>query len=243
MKIRSTIWKSIGAFVIGSVVLTSCLDDPEPAKLDALSDVFVQKIVQDDEVKYGIAFWVYGNKALSSVEVAGPGDGAWTLKKDESTSQVFALYPEDEDYADSMFPAGDYKFTIVSTQEGEEPIVVTDKLSDEELGVLVLESTEFDNNKLKIKWESLEKTENYVARLYDESGKLIFNSDPIAKEKTEFSFGNSDKGWINSSTMPKSGDTYRLDVLAMLYETGTTQDTKGYNVQFVSIASKEIVWD
>ena len=47
---KRLILKSIGAFVMGSIVLTSCLDDPEPVKLDALSDVFVQKIVLDDEV-------------------------------------------------------------------------------------------------------------------------------------------------------------------------------------------------
>ncbi len=242
MKTKSKIWKSIGAFVIGSVVLTACLDDPEPVALDALPDVYVQKIVQDDEVKYGITFWVYGNKPLSSVEVAGPEEGSWSLVKDEATSQVFALYPKSEDYADTMFPTGDYKFNIVSTQEGEEPLVITDKLGEQELDVLVLESVEFENNKLNIKWESLENTDNYIVRLFDESDKLIFNSETIEKSKTEFSFGSSDKGWLTGLTSATSGDTYRLDVLAMLYESGATQETQGYNVQFVSIASKEIVW-
>ena len=86
---------------------------------------------------------MYANKALSAAEVAGPEETTWTLVKDEGTSQVFSLFPKDEDYGSAMPEAGDYKFTVTSTQEGEEPLVVTDKLSDQELGTLEIESTEF----------------------------------------------------------------------------------------------------
>lgn len=242
MKTKRMMWKSFAAFIMAALVLTSCLNDPEPAALDALPDVFVQKTVQEGVEKYGIAFWVLGNKELESVEVEGPDDETWSLEGDGASNRVFSLFPEDEDYTETMPEAGDYKFVITSTQEGEAPLTVTDKLGEQVLGTLVIDTTEYANSKLKVTWETLNNADGYFIRLYDDTNKRIFGSGKIAKDKTEFSFGNTDEGWLDSSTKAEVGKTYQLDVLAIRYESGSTAANQDYNVQFISIASTELVW-
>ncbi|WP_147372079.1 hypothetical protein [Mariniphaga sediminis] len=241
MRKRTMIWKFFTAFTLASVVLTSCVDDPEPAAVDAAPDVFVQKMVQDGEEKYALAFWVLGNKELESVTVEGPEDGSWTLDQSAENKRVFSLFPETENYKDTMPDTGDYVFTVTSTQTDEAPIDVKDELEDEELGMMVIDTTEFDNSKLNITWEKLNEADGYFVRLFDDSDDLIYMSAKVEDSKTEFSFGTSDQGWVDSSNKAQDGETYRLEVLGILYESGATAN-KDYNVQFISIASTEVVW-
>jgi hypothetical protein len=242
MKRKTMLWKSLSAFVLGSVALTSCLDDPEPAALDAAPDVFIQKIVEDGEGKYALAFWTLANKNLQSVTVKGPDDETFTLDENANKT-VFSLLPETEDYVDSLPADGNYEFTITSTQTGEAPLKITDKLEDDTLGTLVIDTVGFNNNKLKIEWESLDDADGYFVRLYDESDELIYASANIDDNKTDFSFGLTDQGWIDSANKAEDGENYRLELLSILYESTATTSNQDYNIQFVSIASATVVWE
>lgn len=242
MKTKRLILKSVATLVLGSIVLTSCLEDPEPVALDVVSDVFVQKVVQDGVEKYGLAFWVVGNKGLDSVTVEGPDDGIWALEEDPTGNRVFSLFPEEEDYTDSMPDAGDYIFSVQSTQANEAAVTIKDELEDDELGAVVIDSTEFSNLKLKVSWQEVEGTDVYVIRLYDDENDLIFISPKQDDDKTEYAFGLTDTGWSNSSDKAQDGETYRIEVLALLYESGSTSTNEDYNIQFISRASAEIVW-
>jgi hypothetical protein len=242
MKTKRLIWRSLAAFVVGSVVLTSCIEDPEPVALDAAPDVFVQKVVQDSVEMYGLAFWVVGNKALDSVTVEGPNDTIWTLEKNPSDNRVFSLYPEEEDYADSLPDAGGYTFRVKSTQTDEAVLTLKDELEDDELAAVVIDSTKFKNSKLEIFWQEVDDTDGYYIRLYDDSDKLIFMSPGLDDNETDYSFGVSDTGWADSGNKAQDGETYRVEVMAILYESGSTSSNKDYNVQFISIGSTEITW-
>jgi hypothetical protein len=227
---------------LGSVVLTSCIDDPEPVALDAAPDVFVQKVVQDSVEMYSLAFWVVGNKALDSVTVKGPNDTIWTLEKDPSDNRVFSLYPEEEDYTDSLPDTGDYTFRVKSTQTDEAALTLKDELEDDELAAVVIDSTKFKNSKLEIYWQEVDDTDGYYVRLYDDSDKLLYMSSRLDDDETDYAFGVSDTGWANSGDKAQEGETYRVEALAILYESGVTGSDRDYNVQFISIASTEIVW-
>ncbi|MEE4285604.1 MAG: hypothetical protein V2I31_05630 [Mariniphaga sp.] len=242
MKTKRLIWKSVAAFVLGSVVLTSCLEDPEPAALDVISDVFAQKVVQDGTEKYGLAFWVVGNKALDMVTVEGPSDQIWTLEEDPAGNRVFSLFPEGEDYTDLMPAAGDYTFTVKSTQADEAAVTIKDELEDDELGAVIIDSTEFSNLKLKVVWQEVEGTDHFVIRLYDDENNLIFISPKQDDDTTDFSFGLNNEGWSNSGMKAQDGETYRIEVLALLYDTGSNTANQDYNIQFISRASTEIIW-
>jgi hypothetical protein len=242
MKTKRLILKNVATFVLGSVVLTSCLDDPEPVALEAVPDVFVQKVLQDGVEKYGLAFWVVGNKALDTVTVEGPVDKIWALEEDPAGNRVFSLFPEDEDYTDSMPVAGDYTFTVKSTQADEAALTVKDKLEEDVLDAVIIDSTDFNNLKLKVAWQEVEGTDTYVVRLYDDSDDLIFSGPKLDDDKTEYAFGLTDEGWFNSSDKAQDGETYRIEVLAILYESGSTSANQDYNIQFISRASTEVVW-
>jgi hypothetical protein len=61
-------------------------------------------------------------------------------------------------------------------------------------------------------------------------------------DETDYAFGVSDTGWANSGDKAQEGETYRVEALAILYESGVTGSNRDYNVQFISIGSTEIIW-
>lgn len=201
MKNRKLILSALIALI--AVSSTSCIDDPEPAALDGLTDVYVKKTLQDGEEKYGLFFWSYGNKELESVIVEGPDDEEYTLEKEQNSSIVFTLSPDSADYTDSMPPTGNYKFTITSTQEGEQPITLVDKLEEDELAMVSIDSTAFASSKLKTFWTKVNDADAYMIRLFDDSDKLIYVSPQMVSSKTDFSFGTTDNGWADSNSRQK----------------------------------------
>lgn len=240
MRNRKLIFTAAAALI--AATFNACIEDPEPAALEVVADAFVQKTVQDGEVKYAPAFWVFANKSLESVTAEGPEDETWELKKDESSSQVFNLFPETTQYTDSIPATGDYTFTVTSTQSGEAPVTIVDKLENKELDIVIIDSTEYDNSRLKITWEAVEDADSYLVRLYDDSDNLIFISPAIADNKTDYSFGSIDSGWASTSDKAMTGESYRVELLALLYESTSTSTNEDYNIQFISFSSKDIVW-
>ncbi len=241
MKRKRVILKCIGVLFLASFALTSCIDDPEPPVLDVLSDVFVQKRMVDGEVKYGLSFWVFGNKDLQSVTVEGPENGSCTLQQD-AVKRLFTLYPVVADYTDTMPEQGDYVFTVTSTQSGEASRTFTDKLEEKELDVALIDSVSFNNAQLYVAWETVSDADLYYVRLYDDSNRMLFQSERLNKDETDFSFGLNTSGWVDIGKKAENGKSYRLEVVAILYESGSTELNKDYNVQCISIASGEILW-
>jgi hypothetical protein len=140
-----------------------------------------------------------------------------------------------------MPAAGDYEFTVTSSQNEEEPIKVKDNLGTEELDAMVISATEFASAKLKTSWATLANAEGFVVRLFAANGDLLYNSPLVVKTDTEFSFGLTDLGWLDASKKAEDTKTYKVELAAIRYETGVTVD-KEYNVQIVSMTSKDIVW-
>lgn len=239
---KNLILKSLTAIFISSVLLTSCLGDPEPVVLDAAADVFIQKIVENDSELYGLGFVVYGNKGLESVTVKNPDDKSWTLKKESSAEHIFYLFPGEEDYSETMPETGDYEFTVKSTQEDEAALVIKDKLETKTLDALVIDSVKIENSRLELYWQSVKDADEYVVRLYDSSENLIYLSPELDKNAKDYKFGTSDQGWLSSERF-KDDETYRAEVRAVLYQDGANIYNKAYSVQFISIGKEEIVWN
>ncbi|MDD4145334.1 MAG: hypothetical protein PHN68_11945 [Prolixibacteraceae bacterium] len=242
MKRRKTILRILSALILAPSILISCIDDPEPPILDALPDVFFQKVYEGGEEKYAIAFWIFGNKELESVTIDGPEGGTWDLESDNMNPQIFSLFPAEEDYLPEIPAAGVYEFTVTSTQEGEPPMKIDDELEDEELAIVTIDSIKFESSQVKTYWETVTGADNYRVRLYNDSGDIIFLSNQLADNKTDFSFSITDDGWVDSGSIPVTGENCRLEVLAILYESGASVD-KDYNIQCISITSEDIEWE
>ena len=242
MKKKKTIVRCLLALLPVSLSLVSCIDDPEPPVLDARTDVFIQKIQDNAEEKYALAFWIAGNKGLDSVAISGPGGGAWTLEGEGNNTQVLTMLPDEEDYSVNMPATGDYIFKVTSTQAGESPLLLEDELEEGELGVVMIDTIKFVDLKLNISWETVSATDNYLVRLYDEQGELIFLSNQIENNKTDYAFGTTDNGWLNTSGIPLPGDSCRVELLALLFESTAIID-KDYNLQCISLDTENIEWE
>jgi len=241
MKKRKTILRILFTLMLTPFLLTSCLEDPEPPALDALPDAFIQKISVGGETRYAVAFWVFGNKELESVTIEGPEGGAWELDSDNINPQIFSLFPETEDYTTTIPAAGVYEFTVTSTQEGEAPMITDDELEDIELAVVAIDSVKFENSQVKVYWETVAETDNYRIRVYNDADEILFLSEQLANNKTNYSFDTTNEGWYGSSSIPGAGDNCRIELLAILYESDASVD-KDYNIQCISVTSEDIVW-
>jgi hypothetical protein len=240
MEKRKIILRCLLTLAVGSTLLLSCLNDPEPVALDYLPDAIIQKITDNQEEKYALVFWVYGNKELESGTVEGPTTGSWLLDKNSSNNQILNLFPEEEDYSSTMPETGLYEFTVSSTQTDEAPVTMTDELEDEELGAVVIDTVKFNNLELTTEWQAVSGADRYLVRLYDSAGEMVFISEQIAGNQTEYTFNTVDQGWTGS-TLPVQGEAYSLELLAVLYESDASVNPE-YNIQCISIGSKEITW-
>uniref|UniRef100_UPI0032177B6C hypothetical protein n=1 Tax=uncultured Draconibacterium sp. TaxID=1573823 RepID=UPI0032177B6C len=228
----------------GSVIFTSCDDDdPKPKKLEAYTDAYIQKTIVDDEEKTALAFFVQANKELKSVtvKVSGDEDTSYTLTASASNKEVFLLIPGDDDFSTDSIGAGNYEFSIESTQIDDEILVKNDSISNKELATVTISATEFAESKLKTTWETVADADGYVISLANAEGTVLFNKGADSAE-TDLAFGTDDNGWLNSEAKAEIGTTYTLNIMAVLYEEGATELDKGYNVQYISKDKKEIVW-
>src|SRR5690606_4920078 len=205
-------------FVAGAAFLTACIDDPEPQPLFVDSDVFVQKIVQEGEEKYALSLWAYGNKDIQEAIVEGPNEETWELSSDPNYSHIFSLAPATEDYSDSIPAPGDYTFKITSTQEGESPVTSIDKLEDAELAAIVIDSTEYTNNKLKVNWGIVPNADAYVLKLLDDDERVLFFSPSLAGKKSTYSFRTSDADWTNLGIKAETGKPYKIELMGILFD-------------------------
>lgn len=222
-------------------IFFSCNEDELP-QLAANVDALVVKTRIGEEVKYAPAFYVYGNKNIKSANVVAPGDGTltYTLASATSSNTVFMKWPANADFATTVPAAGDYEFTITSTEEGEAPLKIKDKIGTESLEVPVISSTEFTNSKLKLKWASITGTDGFVVQLISE-GNIIFSSALLQNTTTEYAFGLSDQGWLDATKRAEENKTYTLELKAVRYETGITS-LKEYNIQCLSYIDKQVLW-
>lgn len=240
---KSKIYVSALTLALGSLFSTSCNDDKDqPAALDAVVDVFAQKTMIDGEAKFALGFFVVANKNLESVSVKNVDNNekTYSLIQDENDSNVFTLYPEDSTYTTTSPELGDYEFTINSTETDEAEIERYDELIDEELDTVSINSIEVIDDELTATWDTIEGAENFVVKLYDAEDNLIFSSSAIDLEATEFTFGLDSNGWIGDDKAEET-ESYKLELVAILYESGVTQD-KYYNLQYISIDSEDLIW-
>lgn len=233
------------SFVLGLVIFTSCDDDDsKPTPLSAITDVYVQKIYENDVEKTALGMFVTANQSLDSVTVKAPGANGKTylLKVDSNDKRTFRLNPDTNDYATDTLVAGNYEFLIKSTVTDVDSLKQSDALQEPVLSKIAIASAEYSDSKLKATWGAVTNVSGYVAKLYDGDGVQIFNSSEIKSDKTEFAFGINDSGWITGQTKAEAGETYKVEILAILFESGVADKDKVYNIQYISMDSKDIVW-
>jgi|GEM_PF-1130431 len=229
--------------MLGMACFSSCKKDKDDPALVAAVDVYGKKITGTTESRTALIFVAQGNKDLNSVKVKAPGKSgkSYTLTANKATKRIFQYTPIASDYKKTKPVAGKYVFTVESTEKGESKITMTDALAADTLAAMVISKTEFASSKLKTTWKKVKNANNYVLRLKDKKGNIIFYQKGIKSSIDSYSFGTSTKGW-QSKTKAVKGTKYTLEVIAVLYEKGAKAQSQAANVQFISVGQKEITW-
>jgi hypothetical protein len=229
------------------IFLTGCKKDDIEVELIVRADAITEQIQVGEVVKYAAIFYVYSNKELKSATVKTPDDDVLTLVVATADKKQFVYRPDIAVYSDVKPEVGDYEFTI--TDKKDEVVIVKDKITHVSLPVVNITGTSFNNGKLKIDWEAVSGADGMVVKLYnaalttsiDTENTLLFTSAALTPATVTISFGTSDYGWL-SSTKAVVGEDYLIAVEAFKFEASVPQIERGFNVEMISVAKKEITW-
>jgi hypothetical protein len=224
---------------LGLGFFTSCDDDPKPVVFDAKVDAFVQKVKVGDAIKYVPTFYAYANKNLKTVKVVN-GSKIYTLAKyAHGGERNFRYIATGAEVVDAMPAAATFKYTVTSADD--EVKTIDENVGTEQLGEMAIKALTYESNgTFKITWDKLTDAESYAVKAFDADGNQLFISPIITGATKEFSFGKNSTGWLDQSKKFEDDKSYKIELHAFRYETGTSD--KPYNIQFVSVGEKSAKW-
>ena len=241
MNLSRKIWKCFGAILlVGTVTFTSCKDKIEDPFI-ATGDVFVQRVKTETSDKLAVSLYTYSNRELKTVKATAPGQGAkvYDLTITAGNNHVFSYLPVTADYITDMPTNGTYSFEVTASDNSK--LTITDLLGTQSLAAINFKTAAFVDGKLKTTWDALSGCENFTVKLFSADGNtLLYVGPALLSTVLDFSFNSSTQGWLTGKS-PVVGTDYLVQVAGVKFEDGVTVD-KGYNVQFVSLASKTIKW-
>lgn len=225
---------------IGSLSLVSCIDDSDTTP-QAAADVIIQDMKTDTGIKYGVVIYASANVDLSSVKVTSPGTPGkvYNLTATSYKSQ-FVYTPQASEYTSSMPVKGDYTIEVITT--GGQTLNGKDIVGDEKLSPIVIKSATMNSQKLKVTWDKVSGAAAYIVRLYTANKeKLIYASNYIDKDAVEYEFSSTSDTWATGES-PKANTMYVVELAGVKVETGVTVD-QAYNLQFITVDTKDIKWE
>lgn len=219
----------------------ACNDEDENIAFEVQADAYIVKKKMNDEMKYGIAYFAYGNKAIESATVtppSGAGD-AFSLEASQSSVYTYFKEPSADDYSATFPIEGQYVFDVES-QDGE-VIQQADLVQNGLLELPVITETTYhsDVQSLKVEWEAPDSADGHVVKLLNESGDIVFLSFTLTAVAEEYEINQASGNWNGSAY---SGENYTVQVQAFTHESGVSQDDLLYNIQEIAIAEKQVAW-
>ena len=227
--------------VMGVLTLISCKKD-DPIPLSAIVDVFVQDSTTDSGTKYGIVIYCTANYEIKSAKVTAPGTEGKGYQLIASTNKrQFVFFPSNADYTDQMPVQGDYTFEIVDVNDNI--FTGKDVVSDEKLSKISIKTATIITQELKLTWDEITGADVYLVKLYnDNRSEILFLSELLTQDKTEFTFDESTLGWVNGKS-PIINTNYIVELVGVKFENGVTTANQNDNVQFFTRDSKIIKWE
>ncbi len=221
------------------VSFSSCENDDDNYELEAIADVYVVGKKVGDVVKYAPEYVVSSNKKIKSVSVKIPGTNGESIVLDKNTSSVFIKKATDSDFIEAMPVTGDYVFTIISEDDSDEELTLKDVLEDKDLEAVSIKTAEYLNDRENISWDLVSNAGAYQIRLLKDDD-VIFCGPCLKGTIKEYTFGSATNGWVDSSKKAEKGIEYQIELHAIKFETGKSEDLN--NIQFVRVDNKSIKW-
>lgn len=218
--------------------MASCNDDDDKAPFAVIGETVTLKKMVDDTARYAVAYYAYGNYAMTSASVKFPSGDSIALSAMEGYKQTFYKDPASADYSKDTPEEGTFTFSVVN--EGIKH-TATDKLDVKDFDVPTITEVTANtgNTSITVEWDKVTNADGYVIRLMNDEDEVVFISTFIPN--------TSDNFVISANTGLKetleSGKTYTVDLQALLYEDSATASDRGWNVEMISIASEDVVYD
>lgn len=219
----------------------ACNEESEDVAFEVKADAYVVKKKIDDETRFGIAFFAYGNKAISSVTVTPPSGSGDSFELTAAESNVYTYYkePVGDDFTPNFPVQGQYVFDMESS-DGE-TVQQTDVLENGILEIPVITDATYHTNteSMKVEWEAPENADGHVVKLLNEEGEVVFLSFTLIATADEYDINQGSGNWDGAAY---SGENYTLQVQAFTYESGVGQEDLLYNIKEIAIGEMEITW-
>lgn len=220
----------------------ACNEESEDVAFELKADAYVVKKMIDEEVKFGVAFFAYGNKAIASATVippTGAADDSFELQATESSVYTYYKEPTAGDYSPTFPVEGQYMFDVES--EDGETLLETDLLENGLLEIPEITDATYQSGAetMIVEWEAPENADGHVIKLLNEEGKVIFLSYSLIATANEYNINQGSGNWNGTAY---TGENYTLQVQAFTYESGVSQENLLYNIKEIAIGEKQVTW-
>ncbi len=224
------------AIILISSMFGSCLKETD---YEGFGDAyFIVENVGEDTLK-GLAFHAFSYTEFLSVTVTLQGNPEinYDLEPYLGYNQDFVWKTPANQFSTSLPPIGDYVFNAIF--RGGQATIFYDKLTSAYILPPVIDVCEYVTSvkRVDIEWQDVAKADVYNVKLLNMNDTVLFVSEVYNSNITNFSFGETTKGWQTSS-YPATGQEVKVEVAAYLLEPGKSLD----EIQAVSKSRRTIIW-
>ncbi|MBN2637433.1 MAG: hypothetical protein JXR61_14255 [Prolixibacteraceae bacterium] len=222
------------------VLWTSCNNDiSEP--FEAVSDVFMVNQIMNDDTVHALTYYVYGNMEITSANVAKENDqeNREEMVALNNSNLLMALEPDENDFKTIPDTSTMFLFNIMS--KGGVSVQVYDYFDPQGLGIPEITNISFsDQNKMIVKWNDLEDAQSYLVKVNNAAGENSYISIGLNASVNELTLNDVYGSWI---AQPENGETYTVQVHALIYEEGVNSYVASYNIEEISIGEESVIWE
>jgi len=238
MKIRS-IFKNTALVLLAGFAAVSCNDSEQT--MEVLSDVYVINKKFGTEVKSANSYFAFASQSMLKATVSIPDNaGVVELESYSGATFTMAKEPNDADYKTTAPVEGSYVFTIQGYNG--EMLQVPDILSYEGLEIPEFTKATFSTPLiLELEWKDVTGADGYVVKMFDTSGKLVFNGYGVKGDVNKYTVTSSSNSGFWSTTAV-DGQSYLLQLSAFSYDADANTSNATYNISEISLGETHIKW-
>ncbi len=218
--------------------LFSCGDDGGTAPFSVIGDVIVIKRTVDGEMKYANSYYAWGTQPMQMAKVITPTGPEFTLDALSDLKNTYGKEPGLNEFSSSAPAEGNYMFLVMHQDISHEAV---DLLTFDDIDTTAISSVTISNQAASVEWVNNPDADNFVVRLTNTSGDLIFVSQTLSKEQRRLDFSPGAYGaWQET---PVVGEDYLVEVLCIKYENTMDTEDLSYHIQEISVAQQSTTWE
>ena len=233
--------QKIGKLVVLAFIVTgfwACNDD-DPETFNFTGEVVTIKRVMDGEEKFALNYYAYANMKMDSASVDFPGDSVLTLSPAGAQKITYFYEPLGEDFSTSAPETENYDFSVFNNNV-EYTATENHTFTDVDIPTIDSVGVTTSSESVYVEWSNNDDAQNYAVRILNDDNETIFNSYIISEDADSFTAEQSSGSWESSLT---EGETYTIEVQAMVFEDNATNADFFYQIETIAIASEEFIFE